>query len=431
MIRSYPKPAAKSCLKLWLGGLFTLSYALAVLFILYAQRKKASFQQLERLILPRTEFDVSHARSQSTLSSGKKAQTITKEEPPGTGKEQVDKDTDQKYTVSHDHRITRQQSNESYVKIIHYPNENHTRFATFGVTTPTNDDYFYAFCAPLAVRAWRRIGYESIVFIVGDVNDWLTNDLLKHIYSQLLLLKPVLVFLKPQPENEVLVSQACRLFASNYFTWQNPNRTFIVTTDVDLWPLTAGTFEVPKDKKILLLNSECCGSFTHGSHTYKLLPMGNVVADVATWQNLTNVHGFFPTNPAEIVDYFFRVFGPLALERTRKDEYVGWYMDQRMLSMRIDAWMSQHGGSNVEFVPRDVGRDRLDVNYWMPYSLQGKTDIHTLPRAYKPGVWEKLRPVIKLMYSKDEEYQIVEYREMFMKLKQQQLTEKKYRVHSH
>ena len=163
-------------------------------------------------------------------------------------------------------------------------------------------------------------------------------------------------------------------------------------TDVDLWPLNAALFDIPDGKKIMSLNSDCCGTFDHGSHIYKLLPLGNIVTNVDTWKEIINVHEFFPRTVPEIIDYFFRDFGPLALERTRKDEYIGWYMDQRMISMRLSDWMAQHGGSNVEFVPRDVGRDRLDVNYWMPYSLHGKSDVHILPGAYKPGIWEKIRP---------------------------------------
>ena len=416
-------PGTTSCLKVWLGALVTISYIIIILFTMWTQKRKELSETLERVVLPvgRSNFPQKHpllqlptaqkddVKTEKTLFTNRNEDVIVS---------QRNVLLSEKFKVWQNSTLYKTMINETDtdIKIISHPNENKTYFASFGFTTPGNEDYFYAFSAPLAVRAWRRIGYECLVFIIGDIYEWMSREILKLIYSELVSLHSTIIFLKSKPENEILMSQACRLFAANYFSWKSPEETFVVTTDVDLWPLNAALFDIPKGKRIMSVNSECCGSFDHGSHTYRLLPIGNIVTDINTWKEITNILGFCPRTVPEIIDYFFREFGLLALEKTRKDEYVGWYMDQRMISMRLSDWMDKYGGNNVEFVPRDVGRDRLDVNYWMPYSLHGKSDIHILPGAYKPGVWEKIRPLIKLMYSKDEEYEIVEYREIFMKL---------------
>ncbi len=417
MVRAGPFPHRKTCLKIWLSVLFILSYGLLIFFTLYVRKRTENLtESLERFVLPprKDELPPVEGRAEKGFGGSRKERVRWIDK---TRENSHFSPSNDKTRVFQGDNIAHGESsgNETELRIVSFPDENQTHFATFGLTTPRADDYFYAFCAPLAVRAWKRIGYDSIVFIVGDENEWRARPLLRHIYMELVSLHPVIIFLKAKQDNEILISQASRLFAANYFSWKKPNSTFIVTSDVDLWPLNAATFDIPKDKVILSLNSDCCGSFQHGSHTYKLIPLGNVVANVKTWRELMNVHGFFPKSVPEILDYFFRDFGPLALERTRKDEYVGWYMDQRIISMRLDAWMAQNGGKKVQFVGRDVGRDRLDVNYWVPFSLYGKNDIHVLPGAYKPGIWEKVRHLFRLMYSKDEEYKVVEYREMFMK----------------
>ena len=45
------------------------------------------------------------------------------------------------------------------------------------------------------------------------------------------------------------------------------------------------------------------------------LPIGNIVTDINTWKEITNILGFCPRTVPEIIDYFFREFGPLALEK--------------------------------------------------------------------------------------------------------------------
>ena len=400
-----------------------VSYIIIILFTMWTQQRKELGEILERVVLPvgRSRFPEKHPSQELPPAQKEKGNVKTETISLTTRNEntissQRNVQLSEKVRAWQNFTFHKTMTNETDISIINHPSENKTHFATFGFTTPGNEDYFYAFSAPLAVRAWRRIGYECLVFIIGDIHEWMSRETLKFIYSELISLRSTIIFLKSKPENEILMSQACRLFAANYFSWKRPEKTFIVTTDVDLWPLNAALFDIPKGKRIMSVNSECCGSFDHGSHTYRLLPIGNIVTDINTWKEITNILSFYPRTVPEIIDYFFREFGPLALEKTRKDEYVGWYMDQRMISMRLSDWMDKYGGSNVQFVPRDVGRDRLDVNYWIPYSLHGKSDIHILSGAYKPGIWEKIRPLIKLMYSKDEEYEIVEYRETFMKL---------------
>ncbi len=429
--------SSKSCLKIWLGMLLAISYLLVILFTALNHKRQASVEMVQRVKLPSSknllssdhfldqipQVNLDSTSIDKTIHTQevqevfiKQSQSSQKEQTQGQGEfnaqDWVQSDLDAKISI----KLKALESfNASTVYIRTLPNNNHTKFATFGFTTPGTEDYFYAFNAPLAVRAWKRIGYDSIVFIVGESKEWRTRDILKHIYAELISLDPVIIFLETKQDNEILVSQICRLFAANFFTWKNPGGTQLVTSDADLWPLNAAMYGLPEGKHIMSLNSDCCGTFDHKGHILRLLPLGSIVADVTTWKQIMNVHGFSPRSVEEMLHYFFREFGPIALERTKKVEYIGWYLDQRMVSLRISDWIMNNSES-VQFVPRDVGRDRIDSNYWMPYSIYSRNDVHLLPDTYKPGVWEKLRPLIRLMYSKEEEYQVVEYREAFMRL---------------
>ena len=85
-------------------------------------------------------------------------------------------------------------------------NPNRT-YAVFSTTTENRDALNFVFLLPLTALAWKRVGFDSIVIIVGRVDVWNSNELSHFVLSAVRQLDAVVVFLEPRPEKSVMISQ--------------------------------------------------------------------------------------------------------------------------------------------------------------------------------------------------------------------------------
>jgi len=70
-------------------------------------------------------------------------------------------------------------------------------------------------------------------------------------------------------------------------------------------------------------------------------------------------HGRSPSDVYELIEYMKTEFGDVAVDEVHKGENVGWYLDQRLISIQLSDWIRQRGRSRVMLVPRDTNTDRL------------------------------------------------------------------------
>jgi len=61
----------------------------------------------------------------------------------------------------------------------------------------------------------------------------------------------------------------------------------------------------------------------------------------------------------ELVEYMKAKFGDVAVHEVHKGENVGWYLDQRLVSILVSDWSQHHGPGRVKLVRRNTGIDRL------------------------------------------------------------------------
>ena len=69
-------------------------------------------------------------------------------------------------------------------------------------------------------------------------------------------------------------------------------------------------------------------------------------------------NGSSPTDVDELVEHTRREFGDVAVQEVHKGENVGWFIDQRLVSILISDWTKQHGHGRVKMVPRNTTIDR-------------------------------------------------------------------------
>lgn len=296
------------------------------------------------------------------------------------------------------------------------------KYAVFSTTTEERNSLSYIFYLPLTAFAWKRIGFDSIVIIVGAKDQWQSDPLFSLVLSAVIRLDGVVIFLEPRSEKSIMISQVARIFAANILRSAFPgiDSVYIITSDADLWPIYGDIYNLPPGKRILSLNSDCCAPFKHRGTVYKMLPMANVGMTVKNWRRVTRKFEESPKTIDDILTIFVQEFGTVALRPVHKGDNVGWYLDQMMISILIAKWINERGAKTVKFIPRDVGVDRIDRAGW-GYSqndIADKVDAHLLLEAHIPGVWVRITPLLRLMYGDMSQRYLwcVDYYEEFQKL---------------
>jgi hypothetical protein len=290
------------------------------------------------------------------------------------------------------------------------------RFAVFSCATPeklnTHRGFDYAFYLPLTVLAWQRIGFESIIVIIGEKSEWQSHPILYHVLDTLERLPVATVlFMSGKIENRMMLSQVVRICVANMNRFPGRSSDFVMTTDSDMWPLRKQHFYLPKgvNRSIILLHSDSFGPFNFGDRSYKMLDMMNVGASAATWREIMNGNSSIAVelNDSEnILDYFQQVFG----QQARKPVVFAsdnWYMDQKMMSIRIDEWINrQNSTEDSVYKVSDDGLSRIDRSSWNPSNFQPSSfgsyyDAHLILDGFMPERWRTIQLLLHLMYDEN------------------------------
>ena len=74
--------------------------------------------------------------------------------------------------------------------------------------------------------------------------------------------------------------------------------------------------------------------------------------------NCDDRNGRSPSTGYELIEYMETEFGNVSVREVQKGENVGWYLDQRLVTILVAGWEREHGAGRVKRVPRDTNRDR-------------------------------------------------------------------------
>ncbi len=394
-------------------GITGLVLCLSILYILY---NRSSLAFVPWLTLPQGIRLNRHTKPEEIPSN----RDANPEEIPGSSSDGIPETRDHRTHVLANKDLTK--NNNKTISARDYFIEGHVKpggkYAVYSCSTTQGDVMNYAFPLPLTALAWKRIGFGSIITLVGDSKKWKTTPVLSHVYSNLRKLNCVLVFLNISEQNEIMLSQTSRLFVANLLN-VSQNEPYLLTTDADMWPLRGDIYRLPQGKDILSLNSGCCGSFKHtNNRTYQMLPMGYVGMYQSTWKAAITRHGLSPRSVADIVEYLLKEFGEVVLQPVSKGMNLGWFLDQRLVSVMVFDWM-QNGTdrkAKVHFGVSSIGGGRIDRAWWNPHMTEDKMDSHILTHGYRNKTWGKLTPLLKELHA-EEDYKFCEkYADRFRKL---------------
>ena len=296
-----------------------------------------------------------------------------------------------------------------------------SRFAVISCVPEKLDQHLnYAFNLPMIVYFWQRLGFRTVAILIGSEDAWMARRTTALILQQLRATDAIVVFLDVADKHGIMMAQVGRLFVPLILEWHNRGDIYLVVSDADLFPLMHGVYDLPAQKKILALNSECCGNFKHDGYSYKMLPMCNIGMNVSTWCEVMRFH---PDDrllmPEQMVEYVATEMGEVARTAVSKGENDGWYLDQHLVSVRLAQWAVEHSSDEIAYIRRDTGRDRIDRDWgWNPYVTHHIKDAHLFGQIFKPGVWERLRPLMYTYFDikSDIGQRIENYRDQFLKI---------------
>ena len=82
------------------------------------------------------------------------------------------------------------------------------KYAVFSTTSAGNEESRgFIFLLPLTALAWKRIGFDSVVIVVGSLDMWNSDPLLHTVLTSLRKLDVVVIFINAHPANSVMVSK--------------------------------------------------------------------------------------------------------------------------------------------------------------------------------------------------------------------------------
>jgi hypothetical protein len=188
-------------------------------------------------------------------------------------------------------------------KVYHYsiilpPLENHLYPSSFTslyenivLLSCSSDSYSPVYCyyLPYVALAWRRIGFEPIVFLVGSDEIFRKMPLFNLLKNDL---KIKYYFINADPLRSISTSQIIRLFGGFLsYEYETTKDIFILMADVDLIPISRHRFEIDTNQTnyILAVNAYCCrnAKFSYGQfHDIHYYPISYVGMRKNLWKKL-------------------------------------------------------------------------------------------------------------------------------------------------
>lgn len=274
----------------------------------------------------------------------------------------------------------------------------------------------YVFCMPIVIAGWKRIDWQSIVIITGDVKYWNESPLLQLVRQTIHSIDDTVRFVTiPVDHNPVAYAQLSRLFITILTPWVRAD-DIVMTSDVDLVPLKRTIFdEVKNVNGIYILNADCCGVINARREKYNMQPMSAIGMTSENWKQLMDLRSlqFNETFPEYLDSWLSNHHRkPMSKTDVQKGDNLGWYTDQLLISYQL-----YHSNIMKWKFRRNTGRDRVDRAYprsW--HSFLKHTDAHLYLDRQDGDKWQNIALLISAVFTNETANILKLYQEQFVLL---------------
>lgn len=251
----------------------------------------------------------------------------------------------------------------------------------------------YCFFAPITSILWNKVaGYGTMVFACGERNKYLDLAMNKarEIGADVFDIKSIPGY------TDQNISQACRLFASCV---QVPADTYLLTGDIDMWPLSKKYFEQQNTSKEVHL----FGSNTSNHTKYPICYIGMLAE---TWRKIMqlNVNETLEHNIESKLDIYLK-------KNPSSDD--GWYFDEKFFAQMLKQWDGYPNKCHMieRHWQNGVLQGRIDRSKWI---FNNKTpflvDSHVLRPGFSDENWPRLLRILNVFLPREDISFITNYK---------------------
>lgn len=279
------------------------------------------------------------------------------------------------------------------------------RYVVMGSTT----GHDYSFFLPIVCEAWKKCGYEPVVFLIGDEAEWSTartRDIRKILEWRGVTKKHVHFVTGIEPAT---LAQSIRLHAAADPFFKPYD--LLIPSDADLIPIHRGFYEQHDLEQYAIASYYSNGYIGENEH----FPSCHISAQVGTWRGFME---YASKDPREAMIATLKKHG---IEQKMKDKEADqrknwgwvWFMDEHSVSSQIVK--SRFYPDSFQRIEREghPPKDRLDRACWpAKYDPSKYSDCHSIRPGWSDANWPRLRPLIKYLMPEHMDW-IDDYRAKF------------------
>ncbi len=242
---------------------------------------------------------------------------------------------------------------------------------------------------PFTFLWWRRLGYQTLVILVGNEEQWRASPPHRHVLDILQAQSDVRVEWVPEMQGHKthMIAQVARIFAAGV---NLPPDDFLLTSDTDMWPLSADFFN--RRNTGLLFHSWYANAYHETPRLAPKYPICYLGGHVSVWQEIMHVSaGELPRKLQWQLD------NGIGQGATGMD---AWCYDELLFGLRLKEWWGWDR-NRVQFISRDMGwtEGRIDRADWrFDGSFLHKADAHLLRFGGGDCNWPRLRELLAAVF---------------------------------
>ncbi|CAJ0933829.1 unnamed protein product, partial [Mesorhabditis belari] len=226
-------------------------------------------------------------------------------------------------------------------------------------------DLQYLSLIPLSVLAWRQLGVESLLCLVGKDENFLKNvkTVLEHVLTKNVTITLIKDFTLPS----TTIAQMCRVFAATSESLNLHDDSIVITSDIDYIPFHLEN-HWREGFELFFYNSNCCQSVEFKEISLKMYPISTIAMKRSIWGKVLPYSEKVYNDPSKMEKYLYSIFGEEAFmnEDYRKGILAQlqpqWLFDQILISYKIKEFLER--GESPRSGHEVVVKKRIDRAFW-------------------------------------------------------------------